>query len=195
LQPQLYLASQSPRRQELLRQIGVAFEVIAADVPEHPADHESPREYVTRVAAEKADAALARLRTTARPPLPVLAADTSVVADEHILGKPRDRADAERMLGMLANRTHEVLTAVHVRHEGRPHTAVNTSRVTFGPLSKLEIDRYWDTGEPEDKAGGYAIQGRGAAFVARLEGSYSGVMGLPLYEVTRILNGIGIPLP
>jgi septum formation protein len=189
---QIYLASRSPRRQELLIQIGVSFELVDADVPEVPAACESPRQFVCRVAGEKARAGLARLRALERPERPVLAADTCVVLDEHILGKPGNRDEAVAMLGKLAGRSHQVLTAVHVCHGDADYPVLSRSRVWFADLTPRQIERYWDSGEPHDKAGAYGIQGRAAAFVSRLEGSYSGVVGLPLYEVAQLLRQIGI---
>jgi septum formation protein len=178
----IYLASRSPRRQELLRQIGVAFELLVADVPEHPQGGERPRDYVMRLA-------------DGLPARPILAADTTVVADELVLGKPRDEADAARILGSLAGRSHEVLTAVTLLDSGQARRALSVSQVTFGPISPQDIARYWSSGEPADKAGAYAIQGRAAAFIAHMEGSYSGVVGLPLYEVAQMLREIGFILP
>jgi septum formation protein len=191
----LYLASRSPRRQELLRQIGVEFELLAADVPEHPQGGERPMDYVSRLADEKAQAARARMEREGLPARPILAADTTVVADELVLGKPRDQADAARMLASLAGRTHEVLTAVTLLDGLASRRALSISQVTFGPISPQDAARYWSSGEPADKAGGYAIQGRAAAFIAHMEGSYSGVVGLPLYEVAQMLRDIGCTLP
>lgn len=189
---QLLLASASPRRQELLRQIGLAFEVLRPEVPEQRMATESPRDYVLRVARDKAQAGKALADSKGMGELPVLSADTEVVLDSEVLGKPADRAAGMAQLRRLAGRTHEVMTALCLWHGGGRHSAVSISRVTFGPLSDAQIQRYWDSGEPADKAGGYGIQGRAAGFIARLEGSYSGVMGLPLYELTQILEKIGI---
>lgn len=187
----VYLASASPRRRELLRQIGVHFQVIEPNVDEGVRSGELPREYVTRLAREKAEAAAAIVRERRLAPQPIVAADTSVVVDGDILGKPGDRAESAAMLARLSGRTHEVLTAVCVLAE-HPEIALSQSRVTFAELTADEIAAYWDTGEPRDKAGSYAIQGWGAQFVARLDGSYSGVMGLPLFEFTQLLKKMGL---
>lgn len=187
----LYLASASPRRQELLRQLGVAFDVLPTTVAEEPQRGESPRAYVTRLARAKARAGVELMRVRRLPERPVLGADTEVVLDGEILGKPRDRAHGLAMLSRLSGRTHQVLTAVSVVQQDEMHEALAESRVTFAPLSAAEIEQYWATGEPADKAGGYAIQGRAAAFIARIEGSYTGIVGLPLFEVAQLLKRIG----
>lgn len=189
---QIYLASRSPRRGELLTQIGVRFAVIAADIDETPRPEESPAEYVRRIALEKGRAGRSVLPE--RDGRPVLAADTAVVSEGHLLGKPRDREDAARMLRLLSGQTHRVLTAVALIAGAREWVEISASRVTFRPIREEEIRRYWRTGEPLDKAGGYGIQGHGALFVAALEGSYSGVMGLPLFETGRLLEQAGIEL-
>ena len=189
---QLLLASASPRRQDLLRQIGLAFEVVRPEVPEWRLASESPREYVQRVACDKARAGKRLAATMGAGQLPILAADTEVVLDAEVLGKPANRAAGAALLQRLAGRTHEVMTALCLLHAGAQHTAVSISRVSFGPLSDAQIQRYWDSGEPADKAGGYGIQGLAAGFIAHLDGSYSGVMGLPLFELTQILREIGI---
>jgi septum formation protein len=186
----LYLASASPRRRELLRQIGVRFKVIAADVDEGLLQDEAPVTYVSRLATAKAHAGW-QLREAADAP--VLAADTAVVFDGSILGKPLDRRDAEHMLRTLSGRTHEVLTAVALRSHAGVELRVSRSLVTFRPIEAAEAHAYWDTGEPCDKAGGYAIQGHAAVFVADLKGSYSGVMGLPLFETAELLRSAGLP--
>jgi septum formation protein len=196
----IYLASKSPRRAELLRQLGVEFTELRLreapgrerDVVEGPRPGESARDYVTRIARTKALVAWHRMGQRSLPPLPVLAADTEVVLDGAIFGKPVDAADAALMLAALSGRTHEVMTALFVKWEQAIHGALSTSRVTFRALSAAEIERYCATGEPLDKAGAYAIQGRGAAFVGRIEGSYSGVVGLPLYETAEALAQIGV---
>lgn len=190
--PHLYLASRSPRRAELLTQIGVRFAVLAADVDETPQADEPPERYVERIALAKAWAAHEAL--AGAPALPVLAADTSVVLDGRILGKPRDGAHARSMLRALSDRAHHVLTAIALLSNGQVWTELSLSRVVFRALRDEELLAYWRTGEPQDKAGGYAIQGLGALFVAGLEGSYSGVMGLPLYETGRLLARAGIDL-
>jgi septum formation protein len=187
----VYLASASSRRRELLQQIGVPFRVIAADVDESPLQDEAPMTYVSRLAAAKADVGWQCLREPAEAP--VLAADTAVVFDGFILGKPLDRRDAELMLQKLSGRTHEVLTAVALRSPAGLKTRVSRSLVTFRPIEAAEAQAYWDTGEPCDKAGGYAIQGHAAVFVADLKGSYSGVMGLPLFETAELLASAGLP--
>lgn len=186
----IYLASASPRRQELLRQLGLDFEVIASNLEEVPLPGERPQDYVARVARDKARYVERQLREQGEALHPVLGADTEVVLEGEILGKPRDRAHGLEMLRKLSGRTHDVLSGVCVVHNGRERAALNVSRVTFRPLTDAEIAAYWDTGEPADKAGAYAIQGRAAAFIERLEGSYSGVMGLPLYELAGILQEI-----
>jgi septum formation protein len=181
----IYLASASPRRSELLRQIGIAHEVRPVDVDETPRAGEPPARYALRLAEEKARALWERLGSSERRP--VLAADTTVALGDTILGKPADRDDARRILGALSDRTHEVHTAVAVLHAGGADARVSTSAVSFRALDPAEIDRYWNTGEPADKAGAYAVQGRGAVFIRHLAGSYSGVMGLPLYETWELL--------
>jgi len=190
LTPRLVLASQSPRRRELLAQLGVALEVRPADADESVLPGEPPHEYVLRVAREKA-------RAVAGPV--VLAADTAVVLGREVLGKPRDAEDARRMLRALSATTHEVLTAVCVRRT-QPALAVEldvvvTTRVRFARLGDAEIDWYVSTGEPLDKAGAYAIQGAGGAFVLGVEGSVSNVVGLPLAETAELLARAGFPLP
>lgn len=188
----VHLASSSPRRRQLLAQIGVPFQVIEVEVDESIAPGEAPPAYVSRLAAAKAGAGLQRSRA-AGSARPVLAADTAVVIDGAILGKPRDRADALRMLRLLSGRTHEVFTAVALATPERLASVVSRSEVRFRDIAEAEAHAYWDTGEPRDKAGAYAIQGRGAVFVADLRGSHSGVMGLPLYETAQFLRSAGIP--
>jgi septum formation protein len=198
--PKVYLASRSPRRHELLRQLGIAFQEFRLreaagrerDVDETPREGERPAEYMQRIARTKAAVAWHRMGQRRMPPLPMLGADTEVVLDGAVFGKPSDAADAVRMLTLLAGRTHEVLSAVAVRSESGIAVALSSSAVTFRALAPEEIARYVATGEPFDKAGGYAIQGRAAAFVARLEGSYSGVMGLPLFETADLLARAGV---
>ncbi|MHB8534259.1 MAG: Maf family protein, partial [Sulfuricaulis sp.] len=187
----IYLASASPRRRELLRQLGIEFEALPSNLIEVRRAGESPTDYVTRVARDKARFVAGLVKERGLPAHPVLGADTEVVLDGEILGKPRDRAHGVETLRRLAGRTHEVLSAVCVIFRGTEHAALSTSRVTFAALTETEIAQYWETGEPRDKAGAYAIQGRAAAFVVRLEGSYSGVMGLPLHETAGILKTIG----
>ena len=189
---EIYLASQSPRRRELLQQIGVAHEVIAVEVNETPHPGEPAAEYVIRLALAKADAGQAAVRERS-PLLPVLAADTAVVAGETILGKPGDRAVALAMMRRLSGSSHKVLTGVALVG-GRRESRLSVSRVTFRAVTTAEAEAYWQSGEPADKAGGYAIQGLGAIFVSRLEGSFSGVMGLPLFETAELLKRAGIEL-
>ena len=198
----IYVASRSPRRQELLAQLGVPFEVLPLreaagrrrDVAEEPRRDEPPQDYVKRIARTKASVGWLRMGQRGLPPRPVLGADTEVVLDGAIFGKATDAVDAVRMLTLLSGRTHEVLTAVGVRWERQLALAVSASQVTFRALSPEEIERYVATDEWQDKAGAYAIQGRAAAFASRLSGSYSGVVGLPLYETAEILTRIGFPV-
>ena len=182
----IILASQSPRRAELLSQIGIEFRTHAADIDEHVRDDEGAADYVERMALSKASAVHVRY-----PDIPVLGADTAVVLGQRILGKPADRDDAIDMLLQLSGRTHEVLTGVAVLAD-RPHYRLSLSRVMFRDLSAREAAAYWATGEPADKAGGYAVQGLAATFIERIEGSYSGIVGLPLFETMQILNTIGV---
>jgi septum formation protein len=186
--PQIILASASPRRRELLDQLGIAYEVMPAGIHEHPLPDESPETYVRRVAAEKC---LETWRSSGGR-LPVLAADTEVVLDGSILGKPKDFEHASRMLAQLAGREHLVLSAVSLRHGERHWEALSVSSVRFRRIGQDEIEAYWATGEPCDKAGAYAIQGKGAVFIQHLSGSYSGVMGLPLFETAELLKHAGI---
>jgi septum formation protein len=183
--PLIYLASASPRRRDLLAQIGIAHEVRPVAVDEHVEPGEAPEGYVLRLAARKADALWDELPTAVR--LPVLAADTTVSLDGRVFGKPASAHELRDMLGHLSGRTHEVHTAIALRCTAGLQTRLQTSRVTFRALTDREIDAYWSTGEPADKAGGYAVQGRAAVFVARIEGSYSGIVGLPLYETWELL--------
>lgn len=188
----IYLASASPRRSELLRQIGVAFTVEPTRIPETRAPAEGPAEFVVRIAAEKAAAACGSTRVRAAP-RPVLAADTVVVVGDEVLGKPGDGAAALEMLAALSGRSHTVLTAVAVRWQGRCEGALSSSEVRFRATTPAEREAYCATGEPLDKAGAYGIQGFGAVFVEEIRGSYSAVMGLPLYETARLLAGCGLP--
>lgn len=188
--PRLCLASASPRRRELLAQLGIAHFVAPADIDERLREGEKADDYVRRMALEKA------LRVAADPALsrglPVLGADTSVVVDGSVLGKPLDASDGCAMLARLAGRCHEVLSAVTLVTAAGARTALARTEVEFRPIDPAEARAYWDSGEPRDKAGGYAIQGRGAAFVARLAGSYTGVVGLPLYETAQLLAAAGL---
>lgn len=188
-----YLASQSPRRRELLQQLGLRFIVQAADIDESVLPGEPAAACVRRLAESKAQAVwsdAARIHS-----IPVLAADTIVVLGDVILGKPRDNAEAVAMLQRLSGRQHQVMTAVALCHEERQESLVQTSLVSFAKLSSLQIQQYVASGEPADKAGAYAIQGRAAAFVSDLQGSYSGVVGLPLHETCRLLRQFGIDTP
>lgn len=187
--PFLILASTSPRRRELLAQLGIEFEVSPVDLDETPRANERPEQFVVRMAREKAEAGWEK-QSGERG---VLGADTCVVVNGRIFGKPKDRADAIAMLEALSDRSHEVLSAVAFCR-GVSDFEISRSSVTFRQIAPWEREAYWSTGEPSDKAGGYAIQGLGAVFVARLEGSYSGVMGLPLYETARLLARNGIPV-
>jgi septum formation protein len=184
-QPDVYLASTSPRRHELLAQIGVRFAVLPVDINEQHMPGEAPPDYVTRLALAKARAGRALLE--AGDTCPVLGADTTVVVGDTIMGKPRDREDTLAMLQRLSGRSHRVISAVALAG-AREAARVSTSNVTFRTLTAAECQAYWETGEPQDKAGGYAIKGRAAQFVERLEGSYSGVMGLPLYETAELFR-------
>jgi septum formation protein len=195
----IYLASRSPRRQELLRQIGVAFDELRLrdapgrhrDVVEEARDGEPPLHYVERIARTKAAVGWQRMCERGLPPRPVLAADTEVVLDGAIFGKPGDVDAARDMLARLSGRRHEVITAVALRWEEAVDVVLSISHVTMRRLAADEIERYIATGEPFDKAGAYAIQGRAAVFITRVEGSYSGVMGLPLAETAAALARIG----
>ena len=186
----LYLASQSPRRRELLHQLGAEFSILDVDVPEHREPGEPPEDYVSRVAREKAAAGL--WQVTAIPHAVVIGADTEVVLDDDVFGKPADAGDAARMLRLLSGRTHRVLSAVWFVSAGREEHLMSESTVEFAELSDADIADYVASGEAFGKAGAYAIQGRAAAFVRRLAGSHSGVMGLPLHETAVLLRRFGI---
>jgi septum formation protein len=203
LQQRVYLASRSPRRRELLKQIGISFEILllredlrrGVDVDETPLANEAPRDYVQRIA--RAKAANATLQTGRRmlPSYPVLTADTTVALDGRIFGKPADADEAAHMLQALSGRQHQVLTAVAVAGGDDVRTALSESTVEFRELAEDEIRRNIATREPLDKAGAYAIQGRGALFVRNLNGSYSGVMGLPLFETAELLRAFRVAVP
>ena len=182
----IQLASASPRRSQLLHQIGVAHDVRPVDLDESRLAGESPRDYVLRLAREKAAAG------AMRQGLPVLGADTTVAIGDEIFVKPQDEEDAVRMLAALSGRSHDVLTAVALASDGRVETAISGTRVTFRAITDVECRDYWASGEPVDRAGAYAIQGLAAVFVARLEGSYTGVMGLPLFETAALLDAAGV---
>ena len=191
--PSIYLASQSPRRAELLTQIGVPFELLLAnpneDVEslENHIAQESPAHYVSRVTQLKGTAAVIRLSQRAMPIKPILAADTTVAIGGTMLGKPRDADDAARMLKLLSGRSHRVFTAVSLAYNGKMLSALSTSKIRFTRLSAAQIDRYIETKEPFGKAGAYAIQGFAATFIQKIEGSHSGIMGLPLFETNQLL--------
>ena len=195
----IYLASRSPRRRELLAQIGVRFHLLlfrnrpgaAPDVDEAPLAGENPRDYVMRVARDKAAAGWKRMLERNLPQAPVLAADTTVALEGRIFNKPADRAEAEMMLAALSGKRHEVLTAVALQYDDEVETALSVSDVQFRELSEEEIRAYVATGECDDKAGAYAIQGRAAQFIVELRGSFSGVMGLPLCETAQLLERMG----
>jgi septum formation protein len=186
----LYLASKSPRRRELLSRLGLDFGLIDLDIPEHRQSGELPDDYVRRVAREKAGAGL--LKVVATPDAVVLGSDTEVVLDDEVFGKPRDADDAAAMLRRLSGRTHRVVSSVWLVSASREKEAMSISEVTFDALDDARIKAYVDTGEAFGKAGAYAIQGPAEVFVSRLNGSFSGVMGLPLYETARLLREFGV---
>jgi septum formation protein len=194
----VYLASQSPRRRQLLEQLGVRYELLLPDegedseALEHEQPGEAPAAYVQRVTGLKLDAALERLKRRGLPPAPVLCSDTTVALGRTIYGKPADAADAARMLRELAGHTHRVLTAVAVQAGRKRLAALSDSRVSFAPMTRADIAAYVATGEPMGKAGAYAVQGRAAAHIARIAGSYTGIMGLPLYETAGLLKSAGV---
>ena len=201
LDSRIYLASRSPRRRELLRQIGVRHEVLLlresggrTDVDETPQPGEAPQEYAVRIARGKAEVGWQRVIERHIPHYPVLGADTTVTLDDEILGKPLGLDAAIDMLGKLAGRSHQVFTAVALTYEDRCEVLLSTSTVKFKPLNEREILAYASSGESFDKAGGYAVQGRAAIFIEHLEGSYSGVMGLPLYETAQLLERYNMKL-
>lgn len=190
----IYLASQSPRRRQLLEQLGVRHELLLpgadedAEGIEAVLPGEAPATYVQRVTQLKLDAALARLKRRGLPTAPVLCSDTTVALGRTIYGKPEDAVDARRMLGELAGHSHRVLTAVAIGTPRRRVQALCTSRVTFAPMSRQQIAAYVASGEPMGKAGAYAVQGRAAAFISHISGSYSGIMGLPMHETAQLLQ-------
>lgn len=191
--PSLYLASQSPRRRELLQQIGVVHAVINASIPEQPVAGETALDYVQRLAREKAAAGFAQLLQLNLPLAPVLGADTLGLLDGEILEKPLNKTHAHAMLRQLSGRTHQVITAVALHSHTQQALRVSTTDVTFRALSDAEIDTYWETGEPQDKAGSYAIQGLGAVFVKEIHGSYSCVVGLPIEATCELLHEFAVP--
>lgn len=184
----LILASKSPRRSELLTQLGYEFGCIAADIDEAVLANESPRAYVERLAREKAET----IAQTQGPDTVVLGSDTAVVVDNEILGKPIDLNDCQRMLALLSGRSHQVITGIAVAHQQQISSELVITDVTFKRLSAQEITRYWHTGEPQDKAGAYGIQGIAGQFISGIQGSYSAVVGLPLYETAQMLLSCGI---
>lgn len=202
LEPRIYLASRSPRRRELLSQIGVRFELLMfrgvpredPDVDEAVLPDESPEDYVVRVTLAKAQAGIHRIRERHLIPHPVLAADTTVEIDGHVIGKPEHEADAVAILQSLSGRTHRVLTDVAVSDGSHTEHLLNVSEVRFRSLEHDEIRRYVASGEPLDKAGAYGIQGRAAVFIEEIRGSYTGIMGLPLYETAILLRRFGYPI-
>lgn len=199
--PFIYLASQSPRRRQLLEQLGVAHELLlpnaAGDIAEDAEaielerPGESPRDYVQRVTAAKLDAAVARHGRRGLAPAPILCSDTTVALGAQILGKPADAVDAARILGLLSGQAHEVLTAVAVQHGQQRLQALSVSSVRFAPMTAAQIAAYVATGEPMGKAGAYGIQGRAAAHIEEIRGSYSGIMGLPVFETAGLLRAFG----
>jgi len=203
IQPRIYLASQSPRRRELLKQIGINFDMLLLrndprrrlDVDESPEANESPVDYVQRICRAKATVGWDASLTRNLRPFPVLAADTTVTLDNKIFGKPNDREDAAATLRELSGRQHQVLSAVAVAFEERVELRLSTTTVTFATLDEDRIRRYLMSNEGHDKAGAYGIQGLAGAFVQRIEGSYSGVMGLPLCETVELLRSFGHPVP
>jgi len=195
--PFVYLASQSPRRQALLDQIGVAYRVLlptdveVAEALEAVLPQESALKYVKRVTRLKVLAALEQIQLQSLEAAPVLCADTTVVVDRHILGKPSNESEATQMLSLLSGKTHQVLTAVAIGHNQDIHLALSRSRVKFASMTAADIQDYVASQEPMGKAGAYAIQGRASAFISHTSGSYSGIMGLPLYETSQLLKQIG----
>ena len=196
----IYLASQSPRRRQLLEQLGVRHELLLPDAEEDAEAletvhaNEAPLIYVKRVTALKLDAAVARLQRRGLPSAPVLCSDTTVAQGRVIFGKPEDAKDAARMLVALSGATHRVLTAVAVQHGRKRFEAVSVSQVSFDKMTPSQIRAYVATGEPTGKAGAYAVQGRFAMHISRINGSYSGIMGLPLHETARLLRAVGLKL-
>jgi septum formation protein len=191
MKPVLILASQSPRRKELLSQLGYQFLTISADIDESIIGNESPCDYVLRLAIEKAKVVAQNQSTNSI----VLGSDTSVIFEQHILGKPETIEDCCKQLLMLSNNTHQVLTAIAAVKNNKIYSAIISTDVTFKTLSIEEIQRYWQSGEPQDKAGSYGIQGIGGQFVTQINGSYSAVVGLPLYETAKLLAELDYPTP
>ena len=190
----LYLASQSPRRKELLASLGVDFEVLPVEVDEQPFTLEGAEDYVARVAKDKARAGLDTLAQRGEGGALVIGSDTAVVVDRDILGKPRNFDDFADMMDKLSDRAHSVMTAVALATHQGVDVQVVTSRVVFAELMPEQVRAYWESGEPTDKAGGYAIQGLASVFIKRIEGSYSAIVGLPLRETARLLTAHGVPI-
>jgi septum formation protein len=194
----IYLASQSPRRAQLIEQLGVGHRLLLASADEDAESleaikgREAPASYVQRVTALKLDAAVTRHARQSLPAAPILCADTTVALGPQILGKPEDAKDARRMLRLLSGNTHRVLTAVALQHGKRRHAALSVSRVRFAALTPRQIDAYVESGEPMGKAGAYAVQGRAAALIEHISGSYSGIMGLPMFETAQLLRLAGL---
>lgn len=193
----IYLASQSPRRSQLLNQLGIRHELLLPG-PEEDSEglevaikNEAPLAYVKRVTGLKCDMALLRMQQRGLPPAPILCSDTTVALGRMMYGKPADASDAVRMLGELSGRQHRVLTAVAIQYGEQRLQALSDARVTFAPISALDIQHYVATGEPMGKAGAYAVQGRAAGFISDIRGSYSGIMGLPLFQTAQVLRAIG----
>lgn len=187
--PQIILASSSPRRRELLDQIQVSYEVIAVDIDESHIAGESAEEFVKRLAIEKAQAGYQQ-----KSCYPALGSDTIVVIDSVILGKPENKAHALQILSLLSGKTHQVMTAVAIHSDDYSECVLNISEVEFANLTMQQIEAYWETGEPKDKAGAYGVQGIAAQFISKITGSYSGIMGLPLFETAQLLEKAGIKL-
>ena len=197
--PQIYLASQSPRRRALIEQLGIHYQTLNVEVDESPRFGEAPANFVTRLAKEKA---FAGWQMVAEQSIPVVGADTCIVQDQQIIGKPKNREQGIELLSRYSGSAHQVITGVAMvgpdagKHDADvvQHVRVNTSTVTFRTITHDECERYWQTGEPMGKAGGYAIQGKAAVFIEKLEGSYSGVMGLPLFEFAELIAMFGIQI-
>ena len=196
----IYLASQSPRRAQLLEQMGVRFELLLPDASEDAESleavlpGEAPAKYVARVTALKLDAAIKRMHSRGLCTAPVLCSDTTVALGRSIYGKPASNQDAQRMLGELSGRTHRVLTAIAIQKGKARAQVLSTSKVSFSTMTSAQIRAYVATGEPLGKAGAYAVQGRAAAYIAHISGSYSGIMGLPMFETAQLLRTLGIKL-
>ena len=196
----VYLASQSPRRRQLLEQLGIRYELLLPDATEDAEalevvlKNEAPSAYVTRVTNLKLDAAVARVKRRQLQPAPILCSDTTVALGRIIYGKPNDKKDAKRMLTTLSGHSHRVLTAVAVQSGRKRFDALSTSKVTFDEMTQKQINAYVSTGEPFGKAGAYAVQGRAALYITRIDGSYSGIMGLPIRETALLLQAVGIKL-